>query len=353
MQMRERADADWLVSRVIAPSGLILPMDPFSIGMFEVTRRLDPFPRCDDALKQSAAAFGEVVDLSQAFLIKAFFLNSQDQATAIHSATLYAREALVLFRAAMPMPITLGLMRSGYCVNLKTLNVFPLAPSRRERISRNFGVVGMLDEVEHHPAGVLNRLLSVHPKHFGELGAALRRSTHWSSLAEQLEDQGERFLVQWMACETLTRVDENESLTPKLMSALGLPTGRYFLQLPASEREALKDSAEYKTWRPVLNELFDRLRDARNQIAHTGFREVELVSSLGDKHFDLAKRVLPMLIGRLHGLALAGLELNKKTISDLWDSYARCKLQYRASPLADEVKGTIVYSLTRPDPLDE
>jgi hypothetical protein len=156
-----------------------------------------------------------------------------------------------------------------------------------------------------------------------------------------------------MACETLTRTDENESLTPKLMSALGLPTGRYLMQLPSSERLGLTGSKAYGRWRPVLNDLFDRLRDARNHIAHTGFREIELVQSLGDKNFDLATRVLPMVIGRLHGLALVGLELRKRTIADLWEGYASCKLQYRSIPLADEVEKTIAYSLTQPDPLDE
>jgi hypothetical protein len=251
----------------------------------------------------------------------------------------------------MPFPTELRLLRCGYAVNLGTQAVAPILPARRERFLSEFGMCAVIDEVEHHPAGVVNRLLSTRPDEYGELGSALRRSTHWSSLAEQLEDQGERFLVQWMACETLTRVDENESLTPKLMSALGLPTGRYLKQLPPAEAQGLMESKAYKTWRPVLNALFDRLRDARNSIAHSGFREIELVRSLGDKNFDLARRVLPMAIGRLHGLALVGLELRMKTIAGLWEGYASCKLQYRSIPLAEEVEKTIAFSLAQPDPL--
>ncbi len=345
--------SDWLVCGVIAPTSLILPHLPFSVGMFEVSRQVDPLPGCEQALHESAAAFGEAIDLSKSFLLKTFFVGADDERTAVRSARLFSREALVLFRTTMPFPVTLTLLRAGYAVNLRTLRASGLLPSKRERATRLFGLAAILDEVELHPTSIVNRVLSVRRDRDGELGAALRRSTHCSSLAGELEDEGERFLVQWMACETLTRVDEHESLTPKLCAALGVPTSRYLMQLPFAERDALIRLEEYKTWKRVLNDLFDRLRDARNRIAHTGFREIELVHALGDKDFDLARRVLPMVIGRLHHLALAGLALGKTTISELWDSYAACKLQYRQITLAEEVMGTIVFSLANPDRFDD
>lgn len=347
------ARSDWLVCGVIAPTSLILPHLPFSVGMFEISRQVDSLPGCEQALRESAAALGEAVDLSKSFLLKTFFVGADDERTAVRSARLHAREALVLFRTTMPFPVSLALMRCGYAVNLRTLQTSPIKPSKREYALKLFGVAAVLDEVETHPTSVVNRLLSVRQDREAELGAALRRSTHWSSLAAELEDEGERFLVQWMACETLTRVDESESLTPKLCAALCLPSSRYLMQLPIPERDALIGLDEYKKWRRIFNDLFDRLRDARNRIAHTGFRELELVQALGDKDFELARRVLPMVIGRLQNLALAGLALGRTTIAELWDSYAASALLYRHITIADEVKKTIVFSLENPDPFDD
>jgi hypothetical protein len=77
---------DWLVCGVVAPSSIILPHDPFSIGAFELARKVDPFPGCGDALQASATAFGEAVDLKRAFLMKTFLLKAGGQATAVVAA---------------------------------------------------------------------------------------------------------------------------------------------------------------------------------------------------------------------------------------------------------------------------
>lgn len=335
--------SDWLCCQLLAPSSLILPGDRGSIGMFELTRAIDPLPGCETALLQSAAAFGESIDPKRSFLLKTFFLEAEAVRHVIRSARLYAREALGLHAKCLMLMHPLRLMRSGYLVDMSNLAVAPLLPSAQEQTLRQMGTVAVVDEQATHPREIVDRLLVSNPTVFGELGAAIRRSTHWSELAQRQEDDGERFLFQWMACETLTRIDENECLTPKLMSGLGLPTARYFAELPTAERTALQRSPGYLRWRTRLNDLFDKLRDLRNHIAHSGYRELEIAGHLTDEQHRLAGKVLPMVVSRLQDLALVGLESGAKTIAQLWMRYVECKLRRRPISLAAEVDGTIVY----------
>ncbi len=344
---------DWLFCGLTAPTGLILPNERASCGTFEFTKVVDPIPGCEAALADSAKAFGESVDLGQSFLLKTFFLGASSVGEVIRSARLYAREALALYTQCLPFSITLTLRRSGYVVNMSNLAVSPILPTAREHALGMAGTVVVLDELASHPLEIVNRLLVSDPQVFGELGAAVRRSTHWSEMVRRLEDDGERFLFQWMACETLTRVNESESLTPKLMSALGLATGRYLIQLPVRERNPLQRCVGYMKWRPPLNDLFDKLRDMRNHIAHSGYRELEIAKHLSHEEYKLAPRVLPMVVARLQGLALVGLQRGIDTIAQLWERYAECKLQHRQISLADEVDKTIAVWLTDPAFSDE
>jgi hypothetical protein len=203
----------------------------------------------------------------------------------------------------------------------------------------------VLDEVAHHPGLTINSLLSVNPVIYGELGQAVRRSTHWSHLGGTVDDWTEGFLLTWMAAETLTRVSVGDSLGTRWLAVLGFPSGRLTRQFKADDLRQLAAIPSYRHWRKRLQRLMDRARVVRNSIAHTGFRELDVGSHLSADDRLLVSRIFALLVPRLTSLALNGLSQRILTIRDLWRQFGQCLYLHRQVPLATEVAGTIIYSL--------
>lgn len=329
---------------------VILPRNPFSFGAFEFSRIADPFPGCEEALISSLAAWQ--VAAKSPFRLRAF-IQAESHRDAVSASSVWAQEVVTLFAQSTFRVARFELTKAGYTFQFRSGHAYPILPPS---VPHNFfGTVAIVDDLAVHPQQTLNQLLSVAPDHYGELGLALRRSTHWSELGRSASDKSERLLMYWMACETLTRADRDESLTPKFLAGLGLPGGRYLMALPEHEQTLLKSRSEYRVWRTKLNEVLEKLREARNAIAHSGFRDSDLGHFFSDDERLLVERIFRMLVPRLQVLATNGLALNIKSIEQLWTQYANAVLFHRRQiPLATEAFGTVVYNLSRPkDPFSD
>jgi hypothetical protein len=333
--------------------GFHWPHDPYALGAFEFTARPDPMPGCEAALAASIAAHGTKLP-EETIRLVTFFLRGP-QAQAIRTARLYARETLALMSHLTHDYVSpSGLLRAGYTFDVDAGMASPILPDKYSDRRAPFGAMFMLDEVARHPQLVLNTLLSVDPRRYGELGAAVRRSTHWSDLGRRADDHGERLLMRWMAAETLTRVGEDDTLAPKFLSAIGFVSDRYWTQLPLDERTALSTLPEWDEWRKKLSGLLDRMRDARNDVVHAGFREIDLEGRFTEDEWLILRRVLPMVVIHLQGMAFNALALGVTTVAGMWNRFAACKLLHRQISIASELQGNVIYSLKEPrGPLDE
>jgi hypothetical protein len=339
--------SDWLLTFLVEAPGLVISHDPYCIGTFELSRRPEPLSGCERALAESAKEYAETVD-ERSFRLRTFFINIR-RAEALRLGRLYAREVLTLFRRSIYLPIEPVLRRSGCILDLKSEHASPFRRTRRESRTESFGSFAILDEVASHPTLVVNTLLSTASKTFGELGQAVRRSAHWSGLGFEADDYGERFLMLWMAAETLTREHEGEALTPKLTAAAGFPASRYELSLPEHERKALANVKDYEAWKKRLHAVFEDLRAARNAIAHSGFRELDLQGRLSETDRLLLRRILPQVVGQLQNMALNALQLGITTVGGMWKRFGECFLLYRPISFARHIEGNVLYLLTQPE----
>lgn len=347
------APLDLVVGLVVSMKGLIA-RDPFALGAFEFTTKPDPMAGCEVALTESFRAHGH--DASTGLepaglrIARTFFVGVESREHAIRSARLHAQEALVLLATLLPFSVPpFRQTGAGYVFDLRAAQADPVLLRERTRVPA--GVIARLDELATHPDLAVNTLLSVHPDNYGEVGSAIRRSTHWHHLSHEVEDWTEAFLLSWMAAETLTRVTSSEplaGLTAKWLAALGFGAGRYGRQLRESDVRELLRIPEYRHWSRRLRRLFDRARRARNAIAHAGFRELDIGHYLDDEDRFLLKRVFRLLMPRLTRLALNGLALGVRTIGGMWRRYGDCFYHVRGVPLGVEVRGTIIYSLEQP-----
>ncbi len=228
-------------------------------------------------------------------------------------------ETLQAFNAHLSLGLReLRATDAGYLYDVRKRGVSSLLPPWNGREFR--GISAMLDDVAHHPLHVINTLF-VAPIAFGELGDAFRRSSHWRELAENAEDEGEAMLLYWMAAECLSKEKGEKEIRSKLLAACGFPTGRFAKSLdPALSRE-LASTAGQRAWRKTLTALFDVLRIARNQIVHAGYRHVDLPNLLRDDQRTLGMFVLPLVTKCLAAMALQALNLQQKTLADMWRRY--------------------------------
>jgi hypothetical protein len=96
------------------------------------------------------------------------------------------------------------------------------------------------------------------------------------------------------------------------------------------------------------------MRDARNDIVHAGFREIDLEARFSDGESLILRRLLPMVVTHLQTIAFNGLALGVTTIAGRWDRFAECKLLHRRTPIARDVEGNVIFSLKQaPGLLDE
>jgi len=335
---------DWLFCASIRAPGFVAP-EPLCVGQFELTRRPELHAAWESAYVSSATTAGAVVneDLLRA---RCFFLETSRE-DALESGLLYARELVAL----LPLMFSLSefeFVRAGFLVNLGNGVAEPVPPARR-RGPRNAGMLIVFDHIAGEPTLTLNSLLTTEPSVYGELGSTLRRTTHWQTVAKVAEDMSEELLALWMACEALSRENENESLTPKFLSALGLVRGRYLMQFDQQTRALFIGSAKITEWGKKLAALIDRMREARNSIAHAGYRGVDLPQFFDPAERRLVQIAMRLLLPRLQHLALAALRRRITTVAGMWNNFASVFREARQGYLINDAEGTVIYSFENPD----
>ena len=339
--------SDWMFCQLLDCGGAVFPREPFQVGHFEISGRLEPFPEGEAALVRSIGGYR--LDAQRGYGRIRTVLVDADERQAKREGRLHVREAVTLLRHAYPFIDGIRILDAGYVMNLQTLQASPLIPSPMQAIG---GTMFLFDDRAQNPGFTLNRVLRLGDAS-GELGRALRRSAHWSDLAERIDDVGERFLMKWMAVECLCRVGVDEVINGKVCAAVPLPTSDYFRQLPPTDQAALLADPRFKIWTKRAATLVDRLRIARNDVAHSGYRELDLRDSMSEDEVRTSLRLMNHAVGGAQSLALKALVLGYSTVSELWANYGRCLVFSRHAPVATEVFGTVIFTLQNPQLLPD
>jgi hypothetical protein len=326
-------ESGWLVIFLLDVQDLRFTRDPFTIGGFEVARSREPFDPIEVALAESAALFHDILEPST-FRIRQL-LEAESGLGALRLGWLRAKEALSLLSLASTSPLGMTLLQPGCAVNVD---------SGETEIARPQQGVGpdlvVCDQVALHPAQTLGDLATL-PEAFGELGNAIRRSAHWTTLAAQADDLGEQLLLQWIAGEAIAKMHEDDDVVPRLLSAMGILTSHFFAEVSPAETSSLRCDPDFLHWQPRLLSSFQACRDQRNKIVHAGFRELEMSASLNAEDFRMLSRAIPRAVRSVQRLALDGLVLGLRTRGEVWRDFAHLKARFRQGSALDEALATI------------
>jgi hypothetical protein len=313
--------SDWLYCRIVDRGNLIMPRHAYWFGHVEFSSELEVNGRCSEALRESMRAYA-VSESSDGWkrLIRARVILMDDApAEAKHSGAVYLKEAVRLFNTYLAQLMPVRETEAGYLFDLRTRAVTPFEPVPAER--NPVGISAMMDDHALHPQYILNMLLVTAPEIYGELGRAFRRCAHWRELAHDAEDESERLLLDWMAAECLAKLAEGDDISPRLLAAVGLPSGRPAKQLSATEAIALAALPTTRSWRKRLTRSLNAVRRARNRIVHSGYRHVDLMTMLSTEELAHAREVLPITTRCLSEMALMALNQGSRTLSQMWLTY--------------------------------
>lgn len=339
--------SEWLLVMLVDAGNVVFEGHRVNVGNFEITKKREPFFEAESAFSQSIASYN--YQLSSQHMRMRTLLKDCSFEEARREGRLHASESLNLLKYSHVFVDQMRLLEPGCLVDLHTLQAHAFINISSDWDKSLFGNIAIFDRRASFPLSVINRWMRLDPLQTVELWAAVRRSAHWADLADQAEDLGERFLLRWMAIECLCRVGRDDTISAKVAAAALLPSGRYEISLPSTERSALASVAEFGRWRKRLNLLIDKLRDMRNSIVHSGFREVDLSSLLNAYEIHVATRLLISACVGAQRMALGALELGIVTIEEMWSRYSECVLRNRQCLLAEDVT-KLLHTLENPGP---
>jgi hypothetical protein len=196
------------------------------------------------------------------------------------------------------------------------------------------------DSVALHPFVTLAQLLSA-PDTAGELGRAVRRSAHWTTLAKRADDAGERLILSWIAGETISKIGDTDDIVPRLLTSMGIVSSVYMTQLADSDLRALRTDARFRAGRDTLQRAFNAFRSYRNRVAHQGFRELDFGTSLGATERRLLAVAIPLAVRSVQMLAVDGIALGTTRIDSLWDRVIAVRQRFHGRPMLEEAHGTL------------
>jgi len=291
------------------------------------------------AAQKSLEAFG--LDETGKFLIRLVTIpNSPELGEAIKQSRILFEETVdLLLRQIMADVKSCG--DSGYFVDLETGIVTPFLPQPDTSFK-----MGNLFRIGQGVYPRINAQQFVAAGRDDELIKAYLRSINWFNKSRTQNREYLRFLFTWISLETVSKIDENESIVPKICLALGFPLGNDHLAISTVTTSRLNQIQDYKIWKAFILKHMEESRDLRNKIVHSGFKETDLAASEIRTKMYILGQAYNSMISYLENIILSG----ETVISSAWQKM-RHQLEMNEN-LANHVEGNLIYSLAHPEMLD-
>lgn len=335
----------WVTFLVEGIGNVLFPRDPWPYGRFEFSQGKEPFANAEKVLGPELARLDS--NAGKLTKMRTYVRDVSDVIAATREAREHADETLALMRLDFLYSYSPVLTNVGCVFDLRRGAARPLPPPARARAA---GLLAIVDDVPSGRTALISLLLATDGTPFGELGRALRRSAHWRNVARATADKVQYVLMTWMACEVLCKVSETDSVTDRILAAVGLVRGRHARALRADDIAAFKNErAKLAFWRRELFRVVDNGRRLRNAIVHSGYRDIEMRQFLSDSDMVIFKRFMTMALPRLQGMALRGLQLRLRCVRDMWADLARV-LYDSDRGVAIDLLGNVIHMMENPSP---
>lgn len=172
-----------------------------------------------------------------------------------------------------------------------------------------------------------------------ELQQRLVRSYHWSRKAKLEANQQLRVLFRWFAMEAIWMVTKDDDITPRIMWALGFPTGNGAGLLSRTFTSALQAHPTIGGWRQQVENLLRAVKTFRNDSVHSGFR----LQDIPRKQVRDFEQIMVLACARVQQTVVAGIQAGMTTSAELLEYLPT--LTENNSNYINDIHGTVIYSL--------
>jgi hypothetical protein len=144
---------------------------------------------------------------------------------------------------------------------------------------------------------------------------AFTRSIHWFNDSKSQTKSYLKFLYKWIAIETIAKIEIEEDIIPKLCLVIGFTLSKYSKLIPKGKKEEIIKKSIYNHYKKnIKNELYE-CRKIRNNIVHSGFKEVNLINENMELKLYLIDSIYGCMINTIKKIILSG----KSTLKEIWD----------------------------------
>ena len=148
-----------------------------------------------------------------------------------------------------------------------------------------------------------------------EATKAFIRSIHWFNDGASQNRVYLQFLYKWIAIETITKINENDFFIPKLCLALGFPFSNHSQINSKSKIEQFMAIDKYRNYRKIIWDNFDECRIIRNEIVHSGLKEINLLGKNIELKLYLINSAYSWMLSNIEKIIFTG----KNTLKEIWD----------------------------------
>jgi len=265
-------------------------------------------------------------------------------AEALHEANILFEETADLVKR-YPVAKISQCSGAGYFVDLDTGTVAAFRKSEKPR-----DLLGNLFHVNYGPYAKVNAQQYIAAGREDELVKAYFRAINWFNKSRSQSRRYLRFLFSWISFETVSKVENNTSIVPRISMVMGFPRGADVRKLSPSFLGKLNNVKDYKAWKDYVYKHLEESRELRNQLVHSGFKETDLVEEDIKKKQYIVDYAYHNMIDYLERIVLEGI----RTIEDAWDKMP--SMIESNENIATQLEGSFIYMLNNPDtrePFDE
>jgi hypothetical protein len=234
---------------------------------------------------------------------------------AFAQANMLFEEVLDIFATNNFGYIKLGLLKSGFIRSFDFSYQKPIEDSDYEVDKIDYESVGTIYHLkpeEYSPISEAQLIISL--KDDIELAKLYIRSSYWSRQAKSELNYHFRLLYYWFAIESLTKVETEEDITPKIMLPIGFISKKYS-NVSRSLSTQLQGHSDYTLLKKLVSQTIEKIRKIRNNTVHNGFRIYET----DEIEFNKLNKFLKFVIPRIRYYIGQAVYENKRNLKEAWD----------------------------------
>ncbi len=234
------------------------------------------------------------------------------------------------------------LENAGYFVNMDTGLIKPFIKKEKSE-----NQLGRMYHIRNGFYSRINAQQFIAAGRDDELVKAYFRSINWYNKSKNQNRLYLKFLYKWISLETISKINIEETIVPKLCLSIGFPLKNDIKLSSPNIINKLNNIENYKTWRKFVYKHLEECRNLRNNIVHSGFKETDFNRDDMIIKMYLVNTAFTHIIEYIEQLILTGIT----TLNDAWKNL-HSQIEKREYLIKD-VEGNIIFNLKNKKDLEQ